>query len=997
MQFNVLPKERQPLESITRTSSWRSTGNACYLVFIRPTAEEMQYNAMLAGPIGVIIEKILLRVQRLDHDVGELLFAPISSIENMKLIVDTFKPDRILFCSLPAAEVWFEHHGQLFDPRQFNRLHPVDGRLVAYTLDVARISESNDPKGSPNLLGQVLMGFTKLLIGHGPYDTVKLTKFDVPNIKVHTITTMEEFDSFYERLVKAKQVAIDSETTGLSRYDTKILTLQFAFKPKLNSKGRPIFEAFIVVLDHNEAPIKGNDREYMRAKLREYFETKRRTIHIYHNAKYDLTMLRLASLGVRFYANKVYDTLAGEFCLDENSKFLPFFDLNSKFLETCSILKKEGVTKYSPYSLECTALRYGCDIYANDSGIGFSKSDRKHMAEIPLAKFKLYAGIDAILTYLIFVVQNLEARRRDYQNFYHFITNQMSDTIHAMVSFEKNGIPVDAQYCYDLQRPDSEFRILFKEAKAKFYANEKVAAYNKRLSSGKATHTLFGDEVYGFDLSNQKQLKHFFFKELGLSPVSFTKKTGEPQLNKDFFKAYEDNEAVKAYSELVSLTTIKNSFVDVVFGYIDSHFECKHDKRLRPVLGFIDVVTGRTSSRNPNLQNQPSRGKLSKIIKRQFVASPCWILVDLDYSAHEIRMWGNISRDKKLKESLILGYWLRLKLRFQAHKNYKAYLSAIKALALKKEGNEVEVDALVDSICVIIKDLAGKGDPHVANVKFFFNKDVEKSDPLRTAVKTVVFGVIYGKGARSLAIELKNTEEFAQSLIDKLFSTMKQGGNYIKNTHNLGRKRLVIESALGAKRHLYGYLHHDRAVLSGMDRRGPNSEIQGMSSHIGMAAARLAEKTLWNLFGDTIQFKQVNFVHDSTKTECALHVAPIITYFFEHCYTTLMHKHLEDVYGFTLDIPLEIEFNIGFHQANMFTWDFMQRSLCMETKKLLPNHKMIHGVDIPPEMLKAFYHNASVIEALREREIKATLEANEELPRSIMFDGSVKRQLILEV
>lgn len=994
MNFSVLPKAQQIANIFPRLSSWRSSGTTKCLVFMRPTAEESMANAMLAGPVGIIIEKILLRTQRLDHDIGELIFAPILSYVDMKKIVDEVKPDRVLFCSMAGGKVWFDNNKTPFDPRQFNRLHSVDGIQVMYTCDIAKISEDDTPTGSPNLLGQVLIGFVKLFIGHGPYDTINL---NLKNVEVTTIETMEQFRKFFTKLKKSKRVAIDSETNGLSRYDGKILTLQFAFPPIRNTKNKLVHQAYIVVLDHDEAPIKGDDLITVKTLLRTYFETKHDTVHIFHNAKFDITMMRLSSLGVRFYANKIYDTVAGEFGLDENVKYLPYFDLNGGFLQACSLMEQEGVTKYSPYSLECVALRYGCSIYATTSGVGFSKNDRKHMAEIPLEKFKLYAGIDAILTYMVFITQNLEARRRGYARFYLFITTQMSDTIHAMISFEKNGIPVDAAYCYDLQRPDSYFRVLFKEARDKFFKDEKVAEYNKRLSVGKPEQTLFGDTVYGFDISNQKQLRNFFFNELGLAPITFTKKTNQAQLNNEFFKAYKDTPSVAAYSELVSLTTLKNSFVDVVFGYIDSHFECKHDKRLRPSIGFEDVVTGRTSSKNPNLQNQPTRGKLAYIIKRQFIASPGYILVDLDYNAHEIRMWGNISKDKKLKASLMTGYWLRLQLRLQAHQTYKAYVAAIKALADRKKGLIVDVEALVDEICDLIKEIAIKGDPHVANVKFFFNKEVEKSDPLRAAVKTTIFGVLYGKSARGLATELKNTEEFAQELIDKLFSTMKEGGNYIKNTHNLGRKRLSIESALGAKRHLCGYLHHNRSVLSGMDRRGPNSEIQGTSSHIGMAAARLAEKTLWYIFEDKMPYKQVNFVHDSTKTECALHVMPIITYFFEHCYTTLMHKHLEERFDFKLMIPLEVEFNIGFHQANMFTWDFMQRSLVRETKKILPDHKMIHGFDITPETIAAFYHNAKIIEALREEEIFATLEHNDELPRTIMFNDSIKEQLILEV
>lgn len=40
----------------------------------------------------------------------------------------------------------------------------------------------------------------------------------------------------------------------------------------------------------------------------------------------------------------------------------------------------------------------------------------------------------------------------------------------------------------------------------------------------------------------------------------------------------------------------------------------------------------------------------------------------------------------------------------------------------------------------VAKNLRKEGDVHIQNVKRFFGKWVEKSDPLRDAVKAVVFG-----------------------------------------------------------------------------------------------------------------------------------------------------------------------------------------------------------------------------------------------------------------
>jgi DNA polymerase I-like protein with 3'-5' exonuclease and polymerase domains len=56
------------------------------------------------------------------------------------------------------------------------------------------------------------------------------------------------------------------------------------------------------------------------------------------------------------------------------------------------------------------------------------------------------------------------------------------------------------------------------------------------------------------------------------------------------------------------------------------------------------------------------------------------------------------------------------------------------------------------------KEWDSKGDTHVQAVWDFFKQRVNKKHPLRQAVKAVIFGVLYGKSAKSLALELALVE-----------------------------------------------------------------------------------------------------------------------------------------------------------------------------------------------------------------------------------------------
>ncbi len=52
----------------------------------------------------------------------------------------------------------------------------------------------------------------------------------------------------------------------------------------------------------------------------------------------------------------------------------------------------------------------------------------------------------------------------------------------------------------------------------------------------------------------------------------------------------------------------------------------------------------------------------------------------------------------------------------------------------------VEAAILILRIDTLASRIKKEGDVHIQNVKRFFGKWVEKSDPLRDAVKAVVFG-----------------------------------------------------------------------------------------------------------------------------------------------------------------------------------------------------------------------------------------------------------------
>lgn len=69
--------------------------------------------------------------------------------------------------------------------------------------------------------------------------------------------------------------------------------------------------------------------------------------------------------------------------------------------------------------------------------------------------------------------------------------------------------------------------------------------------------------------------------------------------------------------------------------------------------GSSGVRTGRMSSSNPNIQNVPTRGRVSKKIRRCFVAAPGRTWVKCDADQIEMRMMAHMSGDARMREAFV--------------------------------------------------------------------------------------------------------------------------------------------------------------------------------------------------------------------------------------------------------------------------------------------------------------------------------------------------------
>lgn len=161
------------------------------------------------------------------------------------------------------------------------------------------------------------------------------------------------------------------------------------------------------------------------------------------------------------------------------------------------------------------------------------------------------------------------------------------------------------------------------------------------------------EEIYAeagcvFNLNSPKQKQEVFFGKMKLPIVSYTG-MGQPATDSDTFSEWAAQGipvgvALERYSELNKL---KSGYLDSIPQMVDKW------NVLRGDLNSCGTETGRMSSSNPNLQNQPNNDDFP--IRATFIPRPGYVFINYDYSQLELRVMAHMSHDKKFMDMFFHG------------------------------------------------------------------------------------------------------------------------------------------------------------------------------------------------------------------------------------------------------------------------------------------------------------------------------------------------------
>lgn len=260
--------------------------------------------------------------------------------------------------------------------------------------------------------------------------------------------------------------------------------------------------------------------------------------------------------------------------------------------------------------------------------------------------------------------------------------------------------------------------------------------------------------------------------------------------------------------------------------------------RIHPDYMQIGADTGRFACSNPNLQQIPS----DSLFRQCFIAPPGYKLVVADYSQIELRIAAELSGDP-----------------------------------------------------VFLKAFAEDADLHTVTASQMYGVPEDAvTKELRQTSKTINFGLLYGRGAKSIGVQIGASEEKARALLEKYFRTYRQVKRWLDNAAR-DAVRLGYSETMGGRKRFYQKLDpedpsYERQVAY-IERQGKNTPVQGTSADMTKIALVNVSRRIKQ---EKLEAVPIHTVHDEIVVEAkenqAEKVAKIVGEEMERAGKTLLKR-----------------------------------------------------------------------------------------------------------
>lgn len=333
-----------------------------------------------------------------------------------------------------------------------------------------------------------------------------------------------------------------------------------------------------------------------------------------------------------------------------------------------------------------------------------------------------------------------------------------------------------------------------------------LSRFGKELKSRliKIEKEIYSKVGHELNLNSPKQLQVILFDELHL-PVFRKTKTGRSTDEETLRELLPAHPIVPLMLEYRQLFKLVSTYIDALPKVVGD------DKRIHSTFNVEGAVTGRLSSKDPNLQNIPIKGEMGGEIRKAFIAPKGKILLGADYSQVELRIMADLADDPGLKKAF--------------------------------QENE---------------------DIHVLTASKIFKVPLDKvTKQQRMVGKTMNFATLYGQGPHALSRQLGISFEEARQYIAEYFEQFPKVREWMEKTLAFGYEKGYVETLWGRRRYIPELKVGNRMIKAAGERAAVNHPIQG-------TAADMIKKAMLDIDNELKGngCRMILQVHDELLFEC---------------------------------------------------------------------------------------------------------------------------------
>lgn len=356
----------------------------------------------------------------------------------------------------------------------------------------------------------------------------------------------------------------------------------------------------------------------------------------------------------------------------------------------------------------------------------------------------------------------------------------------------------------------------------------------------------YEQQIYGyadkeFNIASPSQLAEVLFDGLKLPTNGIKKgKTGLSTAATELDKLRNKHPIIDLITQFREVSKLKNTYVDTLPSQVDEQ------GRIHTTFNLTVAQTGRLSSSDPNLQNIPIRTELGRRIRTAFIAGKGKKLVSADYSQFELRLAAVLADDKQLIDIFNSG-----------------------------------------------------ADIHTETAALIYEREEEDvTKQMRSAAKTINFGIIYGMSPHGLSVATGMTNFQAANFIDKYKEVRKPIFEYMDHVKDQAKKDGYVATLFGRRRPMPDINSSNFAIRQGAERAAINMPIQGTEADLMKLAMIKVDGLIKSKFKNCNMLLQI---HDSILMECNEEDANEVAH--------ILKSTMEDIYK--LPIKLDVDVSIA--------------------------------------------------------------------------------------